>query len=102
MAANTRGDKSFLPLLLPYSRKISRDPIFEDFKVFCLTSKILSSNFFKSRTDIAKARVCHYNSATSISKCVRMIINVECSYNKWLVITGCDHMRLAATVDCSS
>ena len=30
---------------LPYSWKILRDPIFEDFEVFCSTSKILSSNF---------------------------------------------------------
>ena len=32
-----------------YSRKISRTPIFEDFEVFCSTSKILSLNFVKSQ-----------------------------------------------------
>ena len=30
-----------------YSQKILRDPIFEDFEVFCLTSTILSSNLFQ-------------------------------------------------------
>ena len=34
---------------LPYSRKILRAPIFEDFEVFSSTSKILSSNFVKSQ-----------------------------------------------------
>ena len=34
---------------VPYSRKILRAPIFEDFEVFCSTSKILSSNFVKSQ-----------------------------------------------------
>ena len=31
---------------IPYSRNISRAPIFEDFEDFLLTSKILSSNFW--------------------------------------------------------
>ena len=36
-------------LYRPYSQKISRDPGFWD---FCLTSKILSLNFYKSRNNI--------------------------------------------------
>ena len=39
---------------IPYSWKILRTPIFEDFGVFCLTSKNISSKLFKtSRTDIS-------------------------------------------------
>ena len=34
-------------VLILHSRKILRDPIFEDCEVSCLTSKILSSNFFQ-------------------------------------------------------
>ena len=38
---------SFCIFELPYSWKLSRDPIFKDFEVFCLTLKMLSSNFFQ-------------------------------------------------------
>ena len=89
-----------------YSQKILKDPIFEDFKDFCLTLKILSSNFSKSRTDIATnqlAIVFYHNPATIASPCtyVRLSVLSACTPN-CSVVTGCGHARLAATVGCSS
>ena len=58
---------------LPYSRKILRDPIFEDFegfRGFSINLKNLSSNFFQVKNlyiAIQLAIVCYHSSATSIS-----------------------------------
>ena len=46
---NAIGLNSVVLNVLSYSRKILRAPIFEDFEVFCSTSKILSLNFVKSQ-----------------------------------------------------
>ena len=45
--------KSIPKEYIVYSWRVLRDTIYEDFEVFYLTSKILSLNSFKLRTDTA-------------------------------------------------
>ena len=81
---------------LLYSWKISRDPIFEDFEVICLTLKILSSDFssqelFATPTSIS---IHVYTRSSVLSACTA---NNEA--NNYDQFAGCG---LAATVDCGS
>ena len=97
----------------PYSQKILWAPIFKDFKVFCLTSNILSLNFCqKSRTDLAIQFTIQQLAMWYLYAHIHAIASVECLQpqpiaNKRPAVTlvatcRVQSLRLAATVDCNS